>query len=98
MPLATPGSDQASSLLFANVRGRIRAGSGDQFDGDFVGSRIDLSDWGVPAGLEALAGNRMAPSFVLPGGFSGESEVDHLDFLQAGWTHQWPEASGLGFL
>ena len=98
VPLATPGSDQASRLLFANVRGRIRADAGDQFDGDFVGSRIDLSDWGVPAGLEALAGNRMAPSFVLPGGFSGESEVDHLDFLQAGWTHQWPEESGLGVL
>ena len=72
--------------------------SRDQFDALYSGSRIDLSDGGVPAGLEALTGNRMAPSFVLPGGFPGEPETDHLDFLQVGWTHLLPAASGLGVI
>src|SRR5262249_17159011 len=97
-PLATYRTDQRSRLLFGNARGRIRAGAGDQFDALYSGSRIDLSDGGVPAGLEALAGNRMAPSFVLPGGFPGASETDHLDFLQVGWTHLLPTASGLGVI
>jgi hypothetical protein len=62
----------------------------------YSGSRIDLSGRGIPAGLEALTGNRMAPSFVLPGGFPGQPETDHLDFLQVGWTHLLPAASCLG--
>ena len=78
--------------------GRVRAGDKDQFDALYSGSRIDLSDGGVPAGLEALTGNRMAPSFVLPGGFPSEPETDHLDFLQVGWTHLLPAASGLGVI
>jgi len=98
VPLASPGTDQRSRLLFANARGRIRLSPRDQLEGEYVGSRIDLSDWGSPMGLETLEGNRMAPSFVLPGGFAGESEVDHLDFFQAGWTREFSEASGLGVL
>ena len=86
-PLARPGTMQGSRLLFANARGRVRAGSHDQFDAMYSGSRIDLSDGGTPAGLEALTGYRLAPSFVLPGGFSGDPETDHFDFVQAGWTH-----------
>jgi hypothetical protein len=95
-PLASPGTNQRSRLLFGNARGRVRAGNSDQFDALYSGSRIDLSDGGMPAGLEALTGSRMAPSFVLPGGFLGEQEVDHLDFIQVGWTHILPEASDLG--
>ena len=86
-PLASPGTEQGSRLLFGNVRSRIRAGERDLFDALYNGSRINLSNGGVPAGLEALAGNRQAPSFVLPGGFTGEPEIDHFDFLQVGWTH-----------
>ncbi|MDR3701140.1 MAG: TonB-dependent receptor [Candidatus Sulfopaludibacter sp.] len=86
-PLASPRTKQGSRLLFANARGRVRAGSHDQFDALYSGSRIDLSDGGVPAGLEALTGNRLAPSFVLPGGFSGDPETDHFDFVQVGWIH-----------
>ena len=97
-PLAAPGTDQRSRLLFGNARGRVRAGARDQFDALYSGSRIDLSDGGVPAGLEALTGNRMAPSFVLPGGFPGEPETDHFDFLQVGWTHLRPAASSLGVI
>ncbi len=97
-PLATPGTDQRSELLFGNARGRVRAGDKDQFDAVYSGSRIDLSDGGVPAGLGALTGNRLGPSFVLPGGFPGDPETDHLDFIQAGWTHLLPAASGLGVI
>ena len=86
-PLASPGKNQGSKILLGNARGRIRAGERDLFDALYSGSRIDLTDGGMPAGTEALAGNRLAPSFVLPGGFTGEPEVDHFDFLQAGWTH-----------
>jgi hypothetical protein len=95
-PLAAPGTDQRSRLLFGNARGRVRAGARGRLDALYSGSRIDLSDGGVPAGLEALTGNRMAPSFVLPGGFPGDPETDHFDFLQVGWTHLPPAASGLG--
>jgi hypothetical protein len=97
-PLAAPGTDQRSRMLFGNARGRVRASDRDQFDALYSGSRINLTDGGIPAALEALTGNRMAASFVLPGGFPGEPENDHLDFLQAGWTHLPPEAAGLGVL
>ena len=97
-PLATLGTDQRSRLLFGNARGQVRAGDKDRFDALYSGSRIDLSDGGIPAGLEALTGNRMAPSFVLPGGFPGQPETDHLDFLQVGWTHLLPATSDLGVI
>ncbi len=95
-PLAAPGTDQRSRLLFGNVRSRLQAGGRDQLDLLYSSSRIHLSDGGMPAGLEALTSNRMAPSFGLPGGFSGEPENDHFDFLQMGWTHLLSAGSGLG--
>jgi hypothetical protein len=95
-PLASPGTDRSSRLLFANVRGRVRAGAKDRFDAVYSGSRIDLSDGGIPAGLEALMANRLAPSFVLPGGFAGDPETDHFDFVQVGWTHFLEASSGAG--
>ncbi len=94
VPLAPPGSQQHSRLLFENVRGRIRAGGRDQIEALYSGSSMNLSGWGEPAGFEALAGGRMMPQFPLPGGFAGESERDRFDFLQAGWTHSLPR----GFL
>ncbi len=94
-PLDAPGTNQQSRLLFGNARGQVRAGARDRFDALYSGSRIDLSDGGVPAGLQALTGNRMAASYILPGGFAGEAEVDHLDFLQAGWTHLMPKLGAL---
>jgi hypothetical protein len=97
-PLAAPGTDQRSRLLFGNARGRARAGERDRFDGLYSGSRVDLSSGGIPAGLEALTGNRLAPSFVLPGGFPGAAETGHFDFLQAGWTRLLPAVSGLGVI
>ena len=79
-----------------NARGRVRATASDQFDALYSGSRINLTDGCIPAGLEALTGNRMSPSYVLPGGFLGAPETDHLDFLQAGWTHESSSAGAWG--
>jgi hypothetical protein len=97
-PAGTLGSDQRSRLLFANVRGRVRLTPRDQFDALYLGSRIDLSNWGTPDAIEALTGNRMMPAFTLPGGFPGQEEVDHLDFVQTGWSHVAGGNSRIGTL
>jgi hypothetical protein len=97
-PANTLGSDQRSRLLFANVRGRARLTAHDQFDALYLGSRIDLSNWGTPDAIEALTGNRMMPTFTLPGGFPGQEEVDHLDFVQTGWSHLAGGNSRIGTL
>jgi hypothetical protein len=89
-PLEPAGTRQRSRMWFANAGSRISAGRRDQFDVFYSGSAVHLSDGGVPAALEALMGYRMAPSFVLPGGFAGEPEDDRFDFVQLGWTHAAP--------
>jgi hypothetical protein len=93
-----PGQDQNSRILFGNVRGRIRAGAHDQFDTEYSGSRVNLSNWGMPAGIEALVSRRMSPEFDLADGFSDEAEADRVTFLQVGWTHQVASNAGLGAL
>jgi hypothetical protein len=95
-PLAAPGIEQHSRMLFGNARGRVRVSDRDQFEGLFSGSRINLADGGIPAALEALSGDRMAPSFIRPGGFPGQGEVDHLDLFQVGWTHLPAEGGRMG--
>lgn len=92
-PLLSAGNDQRSRLSFENARARIRSSITDQFDVLYSGSQIDLSDGGVPAALEAFAGNRLAPSFVLPGGFASQPEHDSFDSFQAGWTHLLPSSA-----
>jgi hypothetical protein len=89
VPLAASGTNQNSRLLFGNAVGHIRAGAHDRFDALYSGSRIDLSNYGEPVGMEALAARRLSPEFVLPDGVAGLQETDHLDFVQAGWTHIW---------
>jgi hypothetical protein len=94
VPLAAPGTDQNSRLLFGNAVGHIRAGAHDRFDALYSGSRIDLSNYGEPTGMEALAARRLSPEFLSPDGMAGLQETDHLDFVQAGWTHVWAGAAG----
>ena len=96
IPVARPGQDQMSRLLFGNVRSRIQPTAKDRIDFQFTGSRINLSDWGEPAGIEALLARRAAPSFDTSFGFSGLAETNHLDFLQTGWTRQTGGASRSG--
>jgi len=98
VPLASPGNNQRSRLLWGDVRSRIRAGARDQFDALYSGSRINVNNWAIPTGLEALVGRRMSPPFDLPGGFDGQMSVSHFDFLQAGWTHRFSEDRRLGVL
>lgn len=98
VPLAPPGNNQRSRLLWGDVRSRIRSGARDRFDALYSGSRINLNNWGMPDGMEELVGRRMSPEFDLPGGFDGQNGADHFDFLQAGWTHRFSEDHGLGVL
>ena len=95
VPLAPPGNNQGGRLLLGDVRGRFRAGARDQFDALYSGSRLNVNNWGEPTGMEALVGRRMSPLYDLPGGFEGEQDVGHLDFLQTGWTHRFAEDDGV---
>jgi hypothetical protein len=96
--LAPPDQDQNSRVLFGTGRSRVRAGSHDQLDAEYSGARVDLSNWGTPAGIEALAGRRMSPEFNLPDGFPGQAEADHLNFFEVGWTHLLSASANLGVL
>jgi hypothetical protein len=84
--------------LFGNFSARYQPAAKDQIEFLLSGSRIDLSNWGEPVGLEALTGWRMMPAYESPYGFSGVSEVDHLDFIQVGWTRQLPPRFRSGVL
>jgi hypothetical protein len=76
-------------MLFGLARGRFRLSGRDGIDAQWSGSRLRLSDWGTPAGIEALVGRRSSPSFNNNStGFAGLKEADAFDSLQAGWTRQ----------
>jgi hypothetical protein len=96
--LAAPGQHQNSRILFGTVRSRVRAGPNDQFDAEYSGSRVDLSNWAMPAGIEALVGRRMSPEFELPDGLPDQAEADHLNFVQLGWTHLLSGSANSGVL
>ncbi len=88
VPQAPARQDLDSRLLFTDARGRVQLSERDQIDALFSGSHIRLSDWGVPAGLEALAGRRMSPPLTNAAGFAGLREADRFDSVRAGWTRQ----------
>ncbi len=97
-PIAPLGQDQNSRLLFGNASGRIKLTGKDQVEALYSGSRINLSDWGQPAGLSELLDRRMAPAYNSIYGFSGLGEDDNSNFLQVGWTRELAGASGAGAL
>lgn len=76
-----------SRMLFANTRGQVRLSARDRLDALYSGSRLDLSNGGWPAGMEAILANRAMPSFYGVEGFQNLRETDHFDLVQAGWTH-----------
>ena len=94
-PLRADQSDIGSRLLFGNVRGRVRAGERDRIEGLYSGSRLDLSNGGWPAGIEAILASPVMPSFYGVEGFENLRETDHFDFTQAGWTHQLSARAGV---
>jgi hypothetical protein len=98
VPTAQPGRNQNSTLLFGNFGVRYGVTRKDQIDFVLSGSRINLSNRGEPAGLEALTRWRMMPAYESPYGFNGLAEVDHLDFIQGGWIRQLPESFRSGVL
>ena len=98
VPVAPANQNQKSRLLFGNFGMRFALTAKDQVDFLLSGSRINLSNWGEPAGLEALTGWRMMPAYESPYGFNQLTEVDHLDFIQGGWSRQLPESLRSGVL
>jgi hypothetical protein len=98
VPIARQGQDQNSHLLLGNASGRVRLTAKDQIDALYSGSRIRLSDWGQPAGLETLLARRMAPTYSDVYGFSGLPEEDRFGFVQFGWTRQLMGGSSAGAL
>jgi hypothetical protein len=89
LPLEPPGTQQISRFAYGNARSRIHVGPRDQIDLAYSGSRLNLSNGGEPAGIEALTGRRGSPELTLPNGFPQEAESDTFQLLQAGWTHQF---------
>jgi hypothetical protein len=90
IPVAAPGQDQNSRALFGTARGRFQLTPHDQLDGQYSGSRINNSNWTQPAGLEELVGWRMMPTLDLPPyGMNGLAEIDRLNSIQTGWTHEF---------
>ncbi|HLH39005.1 MAG TPA: carboxypeptidase-like regulatory domain-containing protein [Bryobacteraceae bacterium] len=85
---ALAAGDQDTRALYGNLGGRVRLDEKDRLDAVYSGSRLSLSNFAMPAGIEALGGWADSPSFVLPGGFDGQSESDRFDALQLGWTHE----------
>lgn len=89
VPQARVGKDLRSRMLSGVARSRVHLSGRDQADVQWSGSRLRLSDWGMPAGIEALVARRASPSFNNnPAGFAGLKEADAFDSLQAGWTRQ----------
>jgi hypothetical protein len=86
VPPAPPGAELNSRLLFGNVRARYQIDKENQLTASFSGSKINLSNWGIPAAFEALAGWRTIPSFANFYGFPGLRESDAFDHVQAGWS------------
>lgn len=85
-----PREDLKTRLQFGNARARVSPSARDRLEVYITGSRIDRSGWSLPAGLEALTGRRMAPPLrPVP----QLKEEDHLDFVQTGWTRQFPGSS-----
>jgi hypothetical protein len=98
VPIARQGNDQNSDAFFGTAAVRTRLTATDQVDLLYSRSQIDLSDWGHPAGLIALLARRMAPPYDGLYGFSGLSEKDRFDFVQAGWARELISGSRAGTL
>jgi len=70
----------STRMLFGTLRSRL-----GPFDLLYTGSRLEISNGGIPAGIEAYTGRRWAPP-ILPGGFAALREDDGFDSMQAGWS------------
>mgnify|MGYP001080624474 CR=1 FL=1 len=83
VPQEAPGEDLKTRLLLGHARTRVNLGAGHQLEAGFSGSRSHASGWALPAGLEALAGRRMAPPLAPHRDLAGD---DRFSLVQAGWS------------
>jgi hypothetical protein len=88
-PLRSSGTPIGSRILLGNVQGAVRVSSRDRATALYSGSRLDLSNDGWPAAFEPILASRIMPTFYGVDGFENLRETDHLDVVQAGWTHQF---------
>ena len=88
VPIAPPGQDLSSRLLFGTFSARYQPSDQDQLELLLSGSRINLSNWGQPVALEAFTGWRGMPAFESPFGFNGLAEADRQEFIQGSWIRQ----------
>lgn len=86
--LAPAGQTQNTRMLFGTVRSDIRVGRHDRLDTQYSGSGLQVSNWGLPGGIEALAARRLSPEYAEAFGFADSAEADRFHFLQIGWTRQ----------
>src|SRR5215813_8260901 len=80
------GGDLNSRVLIGDAWFRYQLTTRNQLSARFDGSRIHLSNWGIPAATEALVGWRMMPAFDVLDGFAGLREGDDLDHVQVRWS------------
>lgn len=81
-----PAGRRLNTRLLTGAAGSlVRLSRQDRLRAAFIGSRIDLSGFGTPAGFEALVARRQAPPFE---SHPDQREEDHLDSVQAAWIRE----------
>jgi hypothetical protein len=85
VPRDRTGGALNTRLLVGTAGALVRLSPRDRLRAAFTGSRVDLSGFGMPAGLEALAARRMAPPLEP---HPDQREEDHLDSVQAAWARE----------
>ncbi|MGQ9634979.1 MAG: hypothetical protein ACUVXB_12125 [Bryobacteraceae bacterium] len=87
VPQAPPGKDLATRAVPLSARLRLQLTPQDRLSFHSSASRHHLSEFGLPAGMEALLARRMSPDYFLPTyGFSGLPETNSLAFIRAAWN------------
>jgi len=86
VPQAAPGKDLATRAIPLSARLGVQLTPRDRVSLHTGVSRHRLSDFGLPAGIEALLARRMSPDYFLPTwGFSGLPELDRFSSARATW-------------
>lgn len=87
VPQTASGKDLATRALPLSARLRLPLTPQDRLSLHARASRHHLSDFGLPAGIEALLARRMSPDYFLPTrGFSGLPETNRFGSAGASWN------------
>ena len=87
VPQAAPGKDLSTRVIPLSARLGLQLTPQDRLSFHSGASHHRLSDFGLPAGIEALLARRMSPDYLLPTwGFSGLPELDRFSSARAAWN------------